>query len=178
MLRCCWQWPSGRLSPVRQGRKPYRRHSGAGGVARQHPLLPLIYDDINGKTIGLDYELAQLLADYLGVKLKVTVRQNINQLFNDLDHDRADSAAGLAYTRTQQKLSAGPLTTPCRSRWFIVWVACAALTGRHHRPAIDHRTRPCGNRRSAGVEREKNTLTSAGRSIPTRHDRIAGAGKR
>ncbi len=65
---------------------------------------PLIYDDINGKTIGLDYELAQLFADYLGVKLKVTVRQNINQLFDDLDHDRADIlAAGLVYNSERSK---------------------------------------------------------------------------
>ncbi|MBM7014552.1 membrane-bound lytic murein transglycosylase MltF [Enterobacter quasihormaechei] len=65
---------------------------------------PLIYDDINGKTIGLDYELAQLFADYLGVKLKVTVRQNINQLFDDLDHNRADIlAAGLVYNTERSK---------------------------------------------------------------------------
>ncbi|MEM0705868.1 membrane-bound lytic murein transglycosylase MltF [Enterobacter quasihormaechei] len=65
---------------------------------------PLIYDDINGKTIGLDYELAQLFADYLGVKLKVTVRQNINQLFDDLDHNRADIlAAGLVYNSERSK---------------------------------------------------------------------------
>ncbi|HGV4850416.1 TPA: membrane-bound lytic murein transglycosylase MltF [Enterobacter hormaechei] len=65
---------------------------------------PLIYDDINGKTIGLDYELAQLFADYLGVKLKVTVRQNINQLFDDLDHGRADIlAAGLVYNSERSK---------------------------------------------------------------------------
>jgi len=30
---------------------------------------PLIYSDINGKIIGLDYELAQQFADYLGVTL-------------------------------------------------------------------------------------------------------------
>ncbi|TCB88334.1 membrane-bound lytic murein transglycosylase MltF [Enterobacter quasihormaechei] len=65
---------------------------------------PLIYDDINGKTIGLDYELARLFADYLGVKLKVTVRQNINQLFDDLDHNRADIlAAGLVYNTERSK---------------------------------------------------------------------------
>ena len=65
---------------------------------------PLIYDDINGKTIGLDYELAQLFADYMGVKLKVTVRQNINQLFDDLDHNRADIlAAGLVYNSERSK---------------------------------------------------------------------------
>ncbi len=126
MLRCCWQWPSGRLSPVRQGRNRIAAIQERG-VARQYPLLPLIYDDINGKTIGLDYELAQLFADYLGVKLKVTVRQNINQLFDDLDHDRADIlAAGLVYNSERSKtISRARPTTPCRSRWFIVWVACA-----------------------------------------------------
>ena len=45
---------------------------------------PLTYNEINGKPFGLDYELAKQFADYLGVKLKVTVRQNISQLFDDL----------------------------------------------------------------------------------------------
>lgn len=117
-------WPS---ILVRQGRKPYRRHSGAGELRVSTLSSPLIYDDINGKTIGLDYELAQLFADYLGVKLKVTVRQNINQLFDDLDHDRADIlAAGLVYNSERSKtISRARPITPCRSRWFIVWVACA-----------------------------------------------------
>jgi membrane-bound lytic murein transglycosylase F len=65
---------------------------------------PLIYGDINGKTIGLDYELAQQFADYLGVKLKITVRQNISQLFDDLDNDDADIlAAGLVYNSERSK---------------------------------------------------------------------------
>ena len=65
---------------------------------------PLIYSDINGKIIGLDYELAQQFADYLGVKLKITVRQNINQLFDDLDNDDADMlAAGLVYNSERSK---------------------------------------------------------------------------
>lgn len=65
---------------------------------------PLIYSDVNGKIIGLDYELAQQFADYLGVKLKITVRQNINELFDDLDNDDADMlAAGLVYTSERSK---------------------------------------------------------------------------
>ncbi len=65
---------------------------------------PLIYSDINGKIIGLDYELAQQFADYLGVKLKITVRQNINQLFDDLDTNNADIlAAGLVYNSERSK---------------------------------------------------------------------------
>ena len=65
---------------------------------------PLIYSDVNGKIIGLDYELAQQFADYLGVKLKITVRQNINQLFDDLDNDDADMlAAGLVYNSERSK---------------------------------------------------------------------------
>jgi membrane-bound lytic murein transglycosylase F len=65
---------------------------------------PLTYTSINGKNYGLDYELAQQFADYLGVKLKITVRQNISQLFDDLDHDNADMlAAGLVYNNERVK---------------------------------------------------------------------------
>ena len=71
---------------------------------------PLTYATINGKVYGLDYELAQQFADYLGVKLKITVRQNISQLFDDLDHGDADLlAAGLVYnTERVQNYQAGP----------------------------------------------------------------------
>ncbi|HED1419946.1 TPA: membrane-bound lytic murein transglycosylase MltF [Kluyvera georgiana] len=71
---------------------------------------PLTYATINGKVYGLDYELAQQFADYLGVKLKVTVRQNISQLFDDLDHGDADLlAAGLVYNSERvQSYQPGP----------------------------------------------------------------------
>ena len=71
---------------------------------------PLTYAPINGKDYGLDYELAQQFADYLGVKLKVTVRQNISQLFDDLDNGAADMlAAGLVYNSERVKnYQAGP----------------------------------------------------------------------
>ncbi|BDH44905.1 membrane-bound lytic murein transglycosylase F [Salmonella enterica subsp. enterica serovar Choleraesuis] len=65
----------------------------------------------NGKTIsGLDYELAQKFADYLGVELKVTVRPTIRQLFNDLDTGKADLlAAGLIYNEERAaQYRAGP----------------------------------------------------------------------
>lgn len=65
---------------------------------------PLTYNEINGKPFGLDYELAKQFADYLGVKLKVTVRQNISQLFDDLDNSNADLlAAGLVYNSERVK---------------------------------------------------------------------------
>ena len=65
---------------------------------------PLTYNTVDGKTYGLDYDLAQHFADYLGVKLKVTVRQNISQLFDDLDNDDADMlAAGLVYNSERVK---------------------------------------------------------------------------
>lgn len=71
---------------------------------------PLTYAPINGKDYGLDYELAQQFADYLGVKLKITVRQNISQLFDDLDNGAADMlAAGLVYNSERVKnYQAGP----------------------------------------------------------------------
>ncbi len=78
--------------------------------------------------MALDYELAKQFADYLGVKLKVTVRQNISQLFDDLDNGNADLlAAGLVYNSERvKKLSALALPIiPCHNNWFIKWVSIA-----------------------------------------------------
>ena len=77
----------------------------ARGVLRVSTLSsPMTYSAINDKVIGLDYELAQHFADYLGVKLKITVRPTINQLFDDLDNDKADLlAAGLVYNSERSK---------------------------------------------------------------------------
>ncbi|WP_313589231.1 transporter substrate-binding domain-containing protein, partial [Pantoea septica] len=59
---------------------------------------PLTYYTINKAPVGMDYELAKRFADYLGVKLKVTVRPNLSDLFDDLDDGKADLlAAGLIY---------------------------------------------------------------------------------
>ncbi len=99
------------LTPlVWQTRESHRRHCGAGELRVSTVQSPLTYATINGKVYGLDYELAQQFADYLGVKLKITVRQNISQLFDDLDHGDADLlAAGLVYnTERVQNYQAGP----------------------------------------------------------------------
>ncbi|MEL5952853.1 transporter substrate-binding domain-containing protein, partial [Klebsiella pneumoniae] len=65
---------------------------------------PLTWANLDGKPYGLDYELAQQFASYLGVKLKITVRQNISQLFDDLDNGDADLlAAGLVYNSERVK---------------------------------------------------------------------------
>lgn len=67
-------------------------------------VSPLTFISIQESDNGLDYELAQQFADYLDVRLKVTVRQNISQLFNDLDSGTADMlAAGLVYNRERVK---------------------------------------------------------------------------
>lgn len=73
-------------------------------------ISPLTFASLNEKDYGLDYELAQQFADYLGVTLKVTVRQNISQLFDDLDKGDADLlAAGLVYNSERVKsYQAGP----------------------------------------------------------------------
>ncbi|MDU4433556.1 MAG: lytic transglycosylase F, partial [Pluralibacter gergoviae] len=42
-------------------------------------VSPLTFFSIKESDNGLDYELARQFADYLGVSLKVTVRQNISQ---------------------------------------------------------------------------------------------------
>ena len=69
------------------------------GVLRVSTLnSPLTYYTVNKAPAGMDYELAKRFADYLGVKLKITVRQNLSDLFDDLEDDKADVlAAGLIY---------------------------------------------------------------------------------
>lgn len=71
---------------------------------------PLTYYTINKSPAGMDYELAKRFADYLGVRLEVTVRQNLNDLFDDLDDDKADVlAAGLIYNSERlARFRAGP----------------------------------------------------------------------
>ncbi|MGG8276818.1 membrane-bound lytic murein transglycosylase MltF [Klebsiella sp. 141198] len=93
--------------------KPENRVAGiiARGELRVSTInSPLTYTAINNKDYGLDYELAKRFADYLGVKLKVTVRQNISQLFDDLDAGKTDMlAAGLVYnTERVKNYQAGP----------------------------------------------------------------------
>lgn len=71
---------------------------------------PITWTKQNGEVSGLDYELAQQFADWLGVDLKVTVRENISQVFDDLDSGNADLlAAGLVYSHDRsQHYRAGP----------------------------------------------------------------------
>lgn len=84
----------------------------ARGVLRVSTISsPLTYRQVNKKASGLDYELAQQFANYLGVKLQITVRPNINALFDDLDNGNADLlAAGLVYNAVRnQHYQAGPI---------------------------------------------------------------------
>ncbi|RLM26400.1 lytic transglycosylase F [Brenneria alni] len=71
---------------------------------------PLTYYISNGAPAGLDYELAKRFADYLGVKLVVSSRKNLDDLFDDLDDDEADLlAAGLIYNHERLgRFRAGP----------------------------------------------------------------------
>ncbi|MFJ5358348.1 membrane-bound lytic murein transglycosylase MltF [Pectobacterium sp. CHL-2024] len=71
---------------------------------------PLTYAMSNGSPTGLDYELAKRFADYLGVKLVVSSRKNLDELFDDLDGDDADLlAAGLIYNHERlERFRAGP----------------------------------------------------------------------
>ncbi len=93
--------------------KPENRVAGiiARGELRISTInSPMTFATMNNKAFGLDYELAKQFADYLGVTLKITVRQNISQLFDDLDDGQADMlAAGLVYNRERVKnYQAGP----------------------------------------------------------------------
>lgn len=81
------------------------------GVLRVSTIVsPVTYNIVNGKASGFDYELAQLFADYLNVKLNITPRTTISDLFDDLDKGSADLlAAGLIYnTKRSQNYQPGP----------------------------------------------------------------------
>lgn len=71
---------------------------------------PLTVTVSQGQWRGLDYELAQQFAHYLGVRLQVTERQSISQLFDDLDSGKADLlASGLVYDENRgRNYQAGP----------------------------------------------------------------------
>ena len=75
------------------------------GVLRVSTITsPLTYSVVDKMPTGMDYELVQHFADYLGVKLKVTERQNLSDLFDDLEDGKADIlAAGLIYNDDRQK---------------------------------------------------------------------------
>lgn len=71
---------------------------------------PPTYYTSNRSPAGLDYELAKRFADYLGVRLSVTVRPSLSDLFHDLDTGKADLlAAGLSYSDDRlQRYQTGP----------------------------------------------------------------------
>lgn len=117
--------------------KPENRVAGiiARGELRISTInSPMTFATMNDKTFGLDYELAKQFADYLGVTLKITVRQNISQLFDDLDDGQADMlAAGLVYNQERVKTTRlAPPTILFPNSWSIVSVisgrALASLT--------------------------------------------------
>lgn len=61
------------------------------------------FEDRNGPT-GFEYELAQLFADYLGVKLQIETQPNIEGIYENLNRGRADlAAAGLAVMPQRQQ---------------------------------------------------------------------------
>jgi membrane-bound lytic murein transglycosylase F len=72
-------------------------------------VAPYYYQGGNG-TEGLDYELAEMFADYLDVKLKIETQHTITDLFTELESGRADMlAAGLIFNPDRMKdLSVGP----------------------------------------------------------------------
>ncbi|MEY4923157.1 MAG: hypothetical protein RLY17_1874, partial [Pseudomonadota bacterium] len=91
-------WPN---IPWRNGQEGQLDQIKARGALRVSTISsPLIYATGSNGPSGLDYELAKRFADYLGVKLVITPRHNIDNLFNALDNDDADMlAAGLIYNR-------------------------------------------------------------------------------
>lgn len=101
-------WPS---IPWYGGQQDQIEQIKSRGILRVSTLTsPLTYYTINKAPAGMDYELAKRFADYLGVKLQITVRQNLSDLFDDLEDDKADVlAAGLIYSgERQSRFRTGP----------------------------------------------------------------------
>lgn len=101
-------WPS--ITWINQPANRIAAIQARGELRVSTIVSPLTYSRVDDKAYGLDYALAEQFANYLGVKLKVTVRQNISELFDDLDNDKADLlAAGLVYNSERVKnYHAGP----------------------------------------------------------------------
>lgn len=70
---------------------------------------PYYYQDDSGVK-GLDYELAEMFANYLGVKLNIKTQRNVTDLFKGLENGETDMlAAGLIFNQERMKaLNAGP----------------------------------------------------------------------
>ncbi|EPB0480023.1 membrane-bound lytic murein transglycosylase MltF [Providencia stuartii] len=71
---------------------------------------PLIYLDDEANLHDFDYELVQSFADYLGVKLIITMRPTVELIFDDIEEGNADiGVAGLLYNKDRlQKMKTGP----------------------------------------------------------------------
>ncbi|TNF34061.1 MAG: membrane-bound lytic murein transglycosylase MltF [Gammaproteobacteria bacterium] len=76
-------------------------------VSRNSPTT--YYEGPEGPS-GFEYELAKLFADYLGVKLKVIIPENLNDIFTLLESGKAHlAAAGLTVTEARkQRVRFGP----------------------------------------------------------------------
>lgn len=99
------------VHPLVRGGKDALSQIKSRGVLRISTVnSPLTYYTINNAPAGMDYELAKRFADYLGVKLEVTVRPNLGDLFDDLDDGKADLlAAGLIYNSERlSRYQSGP----------------------------------------------------------------------
>ncbi|WP_294899995.1 membrane-bound lytic murein transglycosylase MltF [Tatumella sp. UBA2305] len=94
-------WPA---IPWHSGSQDTLAQIKSRGVLRVSTInSSLTWQKINNNPTGMDYELAKRFADYLGVKLEVTVRPNIESLFDDLNHHRADLlTAGLTWDSARQ----------------------------------------------------------------------------
>lgn len=155
--------------------KPENRVAGiiARGELRISTInSPMTFATMNNKAFGLDYELAKQFADYLGVTLKITVRQNISQLFDDLDDGQADMlAAGLVYNRgASEKLSGRPHLLFC--------FATAGLPRRQYpaahprgadRRAAHYRSGPRGDQRPADLKSREIPGSCLARGRKTRY---------
>lgn len=73
-------------------------------VTRNSPTT--YYEGPEGPT-GFEYELSKKFADFIGVELKIITSDNLNEIFNILDTQKAHiAAAGLTVTEARKNVFA------------------------------------------------------------------------
>ena len=78
-------------------------------VTRNSPTT--YYEDVDGPA-GLEYEMAKMFADELGVELTLLIPETLNDLLNQISNNTAHiAAAGLTITNDRQKIFQFSMTT-------------------------------------------------------------------
>jgi membrane-bound lytic murein transglycosylase F len=111
LLSGCSQQENSLNDNIAEDTPPYKIHKDLEAIKEDGVLHALtIYSSTSyflykGETMGFEYELLSRLADHLGLELKITIAEDIDDLFNLLNTGKGDLVAyGLTITEPRQAL--------------------------------------------------------------------------